>query len=121
MLKKYDHLDEYLDHEHIRARFEIPQRCLASHLMEELELNEEELHAAMQRTFDVCCLMDIEIRQHFRQVYISDASGTRTDWLMSDFGSYLLLINGQTTNPNVARAQVYFLKKQMSKNPKNHD
>ena len=108
-LRVYDPIEDYLDREHIRGYVEVPLRCLASHVAEELDLDEEDLSRAMQRTFDVCCHMHIDIRRHFRQVYISDEQGMRTDWLMSDLGSYLLLINGSTANPHVARAQVYFL------------
>jgi hypothetical protein len=108
-LSVYDPLEDYLDVEHIHGYVEVPLRCLASHVAEELELNEEEMTLAMQRTFDVCCHMRINIREHFRQVYISDNECMRTDWLMSDLGSYLLLINGSTANPHVARAQIYFL------------
>lgn len=111
MLKKYDPLDDYLEEELFHRLFRMPLRHLASELMDDLGYHTEaDLQEALTRTFAVCCSLHIHIPAHFRRIYVADHSGVHTDWQLSDLGSYLLLVNGNSHNQRVAEAQLYFLR-----------
>lgn len=104
MLRVFDHLDELTDTNFYRR---VPLRHLASELVEEFGYKrEEDLLLAMNEAFNLCMVMHIPINLHFRKVYLYEKGGLITDWMLSDFGSYLLLVNGNTSNPYVARARV---------------
>lgn len=111
MLRKYDPVGDFLAEETIRQHLRAPLRHLASELMEELGYHSDaDLKHALARTFDVCTALHIYIPHHFRQVYVySAAEGLHTDWQLTDLGSYLLLVNGNSRNPRVAHAQLHFL------------
>jgi hypothetical protein len=112
MLRIYDPVSDLLDYEEVSRWNRVPLRYLAGCLQEDLGYKDEaELQQALSRTFDVCCLMHIPIRDHFRQVWVCDRNGLRTDWQLSDLGLYLLLVNGNSCNPHVARAQLFLLGK----------
>lgn len=112
MLKKYDPLEDYLEEEMLRIMLRAPLRHLASELMEEMGYHTEaDLEQALVRAFSICCSLHINIPQHFRRVYIADESGLHTDWQLTELGSYLLLVNGNSHNERVAGAQLYFLRK----------
>lgn len=110
MLSIYDPLEDLM----AAARFrEVPLRHLASELKKEFGYqSDEELQNAIHNAFEVCCLLDIPISLHFRNVYIYEGNELRTDWLLSDLGSYLLLINGDAHNLNVAKARLYLVSMQ---------
>jgi hypothetical protein len=42
-----------------------------------------------------------------KKVYLYENTGMSTDWLLSDLGSYLLLMNGNSRNLAVAKARLY--------------
>ncbi len=112
MLKKWEPLDDYLEAEALRAYLRLPLRHLASELMDELGYHtESDFEQALTRTFEVCCTMHINISHHFRKVYVHGAGGVHPDWQLTDLGSYLLLVNGNSRNERVAHAQLYFLRK----------
>ena len=103
----YDHLDDIIDSERFSR---IPLRHLASELMEEFWYNDEnDLQNSLTQAFEVCCALNIPINLHFKKVYLYFDNSLKSDWLLSDLGSYLLLINGNTRNPNVARARLYLI------------
>lgn len=107
MLSIYDPLEDVLYFERFRS---VPLRHMASELMRDFDYDTtEELQQALNNAFEVCAIMHIPINVHFRKVYIYESNMLRTDWLLSDLGTYLLLINGNTHNPNVARARVAML------------
>ncbi len=107
MLSIYDPYDEVFYESPFR---EVPLVHLVSEIASELQWeNEADQEANLKKAFDVCYHMHIPINRHFRKIFIFDAIGLTTDWLISDFGSYLLLINGNTQNYRVAKAQVYIL------------
>ena len=115
MLKKWEPLDDYLEEEMLRAYLRMPLRHMASQLMDEMGYHtEKDLEQALSRAFEVCCSMHINIPQHFRRVYLFDEEGLHTDWQLSDLASYLLLVNGNSCNPRVAAAQLYYAKVQSS-------
>ncbi len=108
MIKLYDHLDELLEDNHKRNVNAL--RYLASELMDDLGYNNEiDLRNAMLRAFEVCCTLRIPISDNFRKVYRFNNDSVVVDWQVSDLGCYLLLINGNSCNPNVAKAQIQAL------------
>ena len=112
MLKKYDPLEDYLEEERMYSFLQKPLVHLASELMDELGYHTNgDFELALARTFDVCCSLRIHIPSHFRKVYVYDEHGLHTDWQLTEFGSYLLLVNGNSRNARVAISQLYFLRK----------
>src|SRR5436853_7393617 len=107
MLKIYDYLDELLEDDYRRSMNPIPLRHLASDVMDQLGYcNEGDLHNALMRAFEVCCSLHIPISENFKKVYRYKDNLVEIDWQISDLGCYLLLINGNSCNPNVAKAQL---------------
>lgn len=109
MLKKWEPLEDYLEEEAMRAYLRMPLRQLASELMKEMGYYaEQDFEQALVRTFEVCCTLHINIPHHFRKVYVHTPDGVIPDWQLTDLGSYLLLVNGNSRNIRVAQAQLYF-------------
>lgn len=112
MLRKYDPVSDLLEYEEVGRWTRIPLRFLAGNILEDIGCTDEaELEDVLGRAFGVCCMAGIPIRQHFRRVYVSRDGETQADWLCSDLGVYLLLVNSNARHPNVARAQVFFLQR----------
>ena len=109
MLKKYEPLEDYLLEEASKAWRHMPLRHLASELMNCCGYEAEtDFDDALERTFAVCCSLEINIPHHFRKVYVYTTQGISTDWQLTDLGSYLLLVNGNPASSHVARAQLWF-------------
>lgn len=108
MLSIYDHLDEIIDELHY-SRF--PMRHLASELLGEYGYDDENMKDALDKALELCMVMDIPIALHFRKVYLYEGESLKTDWMLSDLASYLVLVNGDIHNPNVAKARLYLLHK----------
>jgi len=85
---------------------------IASILIDEAIYDDEAaLEAALERTFQVCLLMQVPIQQHFRRVHVHDAAGhVQEDWALSDLGFYLLLLNGDVHKAPVASAQAFAIR-----------
>lgn len=111
-IKIYDQFDELLADVELRRVNRLPLNHLASELMEHFGYqDEQDLHTALMRTFEICCALKIPINQHFKKIYRCQESSLITDWQISDFASCLLLLNGNSRNPNVAKAQLQYLSK----------
>jgi hypothetical protein len=88
---------------------------IASSLLDDV-YDQDTLREAMGRAVQVCLHMHVPIHQHFRHVYVPDASGhVVEDWALSDFAFYLLLLNGRAENADVAFAQAYAIHKAFCK------
>ena len=109
MLTIYEQYEEFID----SSRINMPVlRYQAGDLAEAYGFKDkEELEHALNQAFDACFAMDIPLHLHFRKIYIHEQDGIKTDWLLSTLGSYLLLISGNSSNPWVARARLYFFSK----------
>ncbi len=70
--------------------------------------NEDEFNAALQRAFDACSAMQLSIDDNFLCVYRYAQNALLRDWKLSSLACYLIAINGNPGNRNVARAQLYF-------------
>jgi len=107
MIALYDHLDKFLDDENKRRQSDIPLRHLVSELMDNLGYRDDnDVHEALTRAFEVCCTLQISIPAHFKKIYRFNDDRMKVDWQVSDLACYLLLINGNSCNPNIARAQL---------------
>lgn len=107
MIKLYDPLDELLENDYEKSVHAITLRHLVSDIMDDLGYcNEIDLRNALLRAFEVCCTLQIPISDNFRKIYRYNKDSVEVDWQVSDLGCYLLLINGNSCNPNVAKAQL---------------
>jgi hypothetical protein len=104
MLIVYDPYDDFAGY---NQQPQVPLTHLASELVEAYGYHGQELNAAMEHAFNVCLALHIPIEFHFRRVYLAGNHQLATDWMLSDLGSYLLLMSGNSHNPNVARARLY--------------
>jgi len=88
---------------------------LASVLLELGAYNDgAELGNAIQRAFQICLQLRIPIMRNFRSIHVYDDHGeVEADWALSDLAFYLLLLNGNAANPDVAHAQAWALRKTM--------
>lgn len=66
---------------------------------------QQDITEAMQRAMHICFLAEINVKQHFKQVYVYDESTgmTHTDWLMSKKGFNLTLMQSPSLNDQIAR------------------
>lgn len=102
--------------EHFAEGFEIHTPHLASVLIDQHAYDSAAgLEAAVLRAFQVCLQLGIPITRHFRRIHVYGADGAiEDDWALSDLGFYLLLLNGDATNPGVARAQAWAIRKTLT-------
>lgn len=81
---------------------------VASTLLDEGLYNQAALGEAMKRAIQICLYLRVPVQQHFRHIYVHGAAGhVQDDWALSDLAFYLLLLNGEAQNPDVAFAQAY--------------
>src|SRR5216684_5413284 len=105
LLSLYDPYEDFFDSDKYHT---VPLPCLASELATAYGFTDKaDLEHALNEAFEVCLLTGIPIREHFKRVYLCENDCLVTDWLLSELGSYLLLINGNARNPAVAKARVY--------------
>ena len=109
MLKLYDYLDEVLAIEKIQPIKQKELPYYASDIMEKLGYDDNcDFDSALRRTFQILRAMHLPLKENFRQVYkYSEEGKVSTDWQVSTLASFLLTLNGNPCNPNVAKAQVF--------------
>jgi hypothetical protein len=113
MITLYDPLDEiFLEDNNTKP----PLRHLMSDLMDELGYQDkDDFNNALLRSFEICCMLKIPISENFKKIYRFRDNVVEVEWQVSDLGCYLLLINGNTRNPNVARAQLHAITARLKK------
>lgn len=85
---------------------------LASELLDQLGYSEmDEITEVLERCFHSCISARVAIDDHFERIYLHEAMGLVIDWKLSSLACYLLAINGDPANPNVGRAQLFFISK----------
>jgi hypothetical protein len=115
MITLYDPLDQFLQDDDDSTPG-APLRHSMSDLMEELGYeNDDDFNHALLRSFEICCMLKIPIAENFKRIYQYRDNGVQVEWQVSDLGCYLLLINGNTRNPNVARAQLHAILSRLKK------
>ncbi|MBC7922580.1 MAG: hypothetical protein H7Z75_15980 [Ferruginibacter sp.] len=86
-------------------------RHYASDLVDRLGYTSfEEILEPLDRARRACRTMGIPDDQHFKPVYRFNSLGMnlRRDYRLTPLASYLVTVNADPANVNVARAQVYF-------------
>lgn len=78
---------------------------LASDLARSLGYEDTEpLHKALNKALAVCMMLNIDVSENFQSI----APGKAPEYKLSRFACYLTVMNADTRNPMVARAQVFF-------------
>src|SRR3954464_10438172 len=77
----------------------------ASRLLEKCFQDNTELDRSLQKAFRALRTANLPVSKHFRTVFVCGNELT-SDWMISDLGLRLLLINADVTNPIVAKLQL---------------
>lgn len=85
----------------------------AGSLKERCLLNDTELESAVQKALTVCVTAGINPEEHFRHIFVYSGEVLGKDWLVSDLGLQLIMLNADIGNPIVARLQVELLSKRI--------
>lgn len=109
MLKIYDYLDEVLATEKIKqTRRHQKLAYYASEIAERMgEASTNDFSDTLFRTFKICSALDIPIDENFKKIYRYDGQQMVMDWQLSSLACYLLMLNGNPTNPSVAKVQLF--------------
>lgn len=81
----------------------------ASQLLKSCVEDESELEAAIQKALTALNTVHLPASHHFKKIFISLGPEVKTDWLVSDLGFRLIILNADVSNPVVARLQVEML------------
>lgn len=81
----------------------------ASHLLNDAIPDETELEKALQKALHALVAVKMPVTNHFKAVYICSKGQLKKDYLVTDLGLRLILLNTDTANPIVARLQVEIL------------
>ncbi len=111
MLKLYDPWENIFDSLH---RKDVATRLIyyASEIEESMGFSDDELEEALERAFQACSTMHISIDENFKAIFRMDKTHEMVpDWKLSSLACYLLIINANPSNPNVARVQLFFASK----------
>jgi len=84
-------------------------KLLASELIQYGFEDMSEIDTAVERAMKICVAAAIPIRSNFKRFYISIDGWIVADWLISDLGKKLILINATASNPYVAKIQMALL------------
>lgn len=110
MLQLYDYLDEVLSVNKIRPNNSHAKlKYYGSELMEKLDYkDQDEFKVSIERAIKACHSLNVPVKSNFKEVYRYKEEGLTKDWLLSQLGCYLVIINGNPANANVAKAQLMF-------------
>jgi hypothetical protein len=81
----------------------------ASQLLTQGLENLTELEKALQKALTVLTTATIPVTVHFKTVFICERRAIKKDWLVSELGLRLIILNAAVTNPAVARLQIELL------------
>jgi len=87
----------------------------AASLEERCMLDEVQLEKAVQRALRVCISAGISPTEHFRSIFVYAGAAIRRDWLVSDLGLKLIMLNADVSNPVIARMQIELLSNTLTK------
>ena len=80
----------------------------ASHLLQTCFQDRAQLERSMQKAINALTAARLPARRHFRSVFVGE-SELQQDWLISDLGLRLIILNADVSNPIVGRLQVEIL------------
>lgn len=113
ILQPFDYLDEILENQH-RHEQETAVAYYASEVLEALGYGPGQGEDALQRAMRACAALHLPVELNFRKTYCSHAGQMEPDWQLSPLASYFLIVNCDPSYPQVAQAQLLFLKKHRS-------
>ena len=70
------------------------------------------LQQALQKAITACKAANLPANRHLKLVFICSGNNIREDWLVSDLGLQLILLNADVSNPKAARWQIQILSQQ---------
>jgi hypothetical protein len=111
MLKLYDPWESILNS--LQQKEAVPELLYyASEIEQSMGFTDEELEAAIERAFKACKTLRISIDDNFKSIFRSDnVHEMIPDWKLSSLACYLLIINADPSNTNVAKVQLFFASK----------
>ncbi|HRG52012.1 MAG TPA: hypothetical protein PLL00_04185 [Bacteroidia bacterium] len=81
----------------------------ASDIEQSMGFTDDDMETAIERAFQACSTMHITIEDHFKPIFRTDNSHELlNDWKLSSLACYLLIINANPSNSNVAKVQLFF-------------
>ncbi|HCQ29586.1 MAG TPA: hypothetical protein DIU39_04820 [Flavobacteriales bacterium] len=83
----------------------------ASELIEEFDFSEEEFLQALNKASNTFKTLDIPVQNHIRKIYKIENGISYYDFKLSPLAYALILVNGDTHNPNVAKLQIELINK----------
>ena len=111
MLKLYDYLEE---HNNRQWYYDNRLDYFASEIMKMLEIEDEtDITFSLSRALQVCRTLNIPVSRNFKKVYRFNGVNLVTDWKISPLASYLIIINCNPENEQVAKAQLFFAMNQV--------
>ncbi|MFY9308215.1 MAG: hypothetical protein WAQ28_04110 [Bacteroidia bacterium] len=115
MLKLFDYLEDIMEeHNNRQWYYETRLDYFANEIMELLGIDEMDFAYSLTRTFQACQALKIPANHNFKKVYRFDGSNLITDWKVSPLACYLIIINCNPANEQVAKAQLFFAMNQVS-------
>ncbi|MEO9966651.1 MAG: hypothetical protein ABJF11_12715 [Reichenbachiella sp.] len=79
----------------------------ASDLLSDLGYSElSELNEGLARAVAICETVDIPVDENIKLVFRDNQAQLFQDWKLSRLSRYLLMVNGQPSNPTVGHTQV---------------
>ena len=108
MLKLYDYLEDMTAGNGRHWYYQNRLKYYMSDIMEELHISEEDAHISVKRACLACLQLDIPVDLNFKRTFSHDGNTLKADWKLSALACYLVIINADPANENVARAQLFF-------------
>ncbi len=110
MLILYDSIEDILE---TRKReewfYETRLNYLAREVVQCLDIeNEEDITLSVNRAIQACSSLHISVEHNFRKIYRFNGEYLIPDWKLSALACYLIIINSNPVNKNIARAQLFF-------------
>lgn len=78
----------------------------ASSLLERGFHDEQELNEALYKACEAIQSARMPVHYHFRKVFICREGDIQYDWLVSDLGMRLIVLNADASNPILARLKI---------------
>jgi hypothetical protein len=115
MLKLFDYLEAIMEERNSRQwYYESRLDYFASEIMEMLEVKDpEDSVFSLSRAIQACQTLDIPVNNNFKKVYRFDGINLVADWKVSPLACYLLIVNCNPVNEQVAKAQLFFAMNQV--------
>ncbi len=110
MLKLYNYLEKVTKgHNKRKWLYESNPEHVYSEVMDVLDIKDElEGYISLDRAIKACKALQIPVARNFKKIYCHNGENLGIDWKMSPFACYLLIINCNPANENVAKAQLFF-------------